>query len=404
VIHLTILSMDLNGKVMNKVLVFDGRSRAALSIIRSLGKKGVFVIVGEAFKCSSFYSKYTKQIVIYPSPKQHKEEFVAFIIKFLRDNSIDVIIPVRDDINEIIINNKAVFSELTSFVVPSIKAFNSTRDKAETIKLCRALSVPHPKTVLSNVEDFSLKKLKKIFNLPVLIKPRISSGSRGIAVISVWSEFENTYRSIHDEFPYPMIQEFIPHGGAYGVSMLYKDGNAKASFTHKRVREYPLSGGPSTLREGVRYLEIEKYAADLLSNLEWNGVAMVEYRIDSRTKEPKFMEINPRFWGSLQTAVYSGIDFPNLLYKLALNSDCENNFKYESGKQVRWLLFGDILWFLSSKKNIKNIKLFFTFIKKNQSYDIFSWKDLGPTYGLFKEAFCSILRSDRRKHVFKRGW
>lgn len=389
---------------MKKILVFDGRSRAALSIIRSLGKRGLFVIAGEAFQCSSFYSKYTKQTIIYPSPDNKKEEFNAFIIQFLKRNRIDIIIPVRDDINEIIIKNKTIFSKLTSFVLPPLDAFNATRDKAESIKLCRNLSISHPKTILSSEEDFSLRVLKNSFELPILIKPRISSGSRGIAIITEWSKFQQKFDSIHKEFPYPMIQEFIPHGGAYGVSMLYDRGVLKASFTHKRIREFPLSGGPSTLSEGVHYPIIEKHASNLLSKLKWNGVAMVEYRVDSRTNEPKFMEINPRFWGSLQTAVYSGIDFPYLLYKLGVENKCEDSFEYEAGRQVRWLFFGDLLWFIKSKKSINNIKIFIKFKRGNLSYDVFSWNDLGPTFGVFKEVFSSVLKLERWKHTFKRGW
>jgi len=33
-------------------------------------------------------------------------------------------------------------------------------------------------------------------------------------------------------------------------------------------------------------------------SLDWHGVAMVEFWIDSRDGKPKLMEINPRFWGT----------------------------------------------------------------------------------------------------------
>lgn len=389
---------------MKKVLVFDGRSRAALSIIRSLGGKGIYIIVGEAFNCSSFYSKYCKEKIIYPAADKDPEGFKKFILEYLEKNKIDLIIPVRDHVTEILINYKQLFIKYTKFVSPALSSFNTARDKAETIKLCRLLGIPHPRTVISKEEGYSLEKLKAQFELPVLIKPRISSGSRGISVVKDWDQFHEVYNNVNNEFPNPMIQEFIPHGGAFGVSMLYKEGKCKASFTHKRIREYPVSGGPSTLREGVHYEEIEKYSSSLLNELKWNGVAMVEYRVDKNTGVPKLMEINPRFWGSLETAVFSGIDFPNLLYEIAMKGDCEDSFTYQVGKQVRWLFFGDIMWFLSSKKNWKNIKAFFKFQGKNLSYDIFSWRDLGPTFGAFIEAFNSLSKSERRKHAFKRGW
>ena len=43
------------------------------------------------------------------------------------------------------------------------------------------------------------------------------------------------------------------------------------------------------------------------------GVAMVEYRYDPASRRYVFMEINGRFWGSLQLAIDAGVDFPALL-------------------------------------------------------------------------------------------
>lgn len=55
----------------------------------------------------------------------------------------------------------------------------------------------------------------------------------------------------------------------------------------------------------------------LLSHFGWDGVAMVEYKLDP-DGEPVLMEINGRFWGSLQLAIDAGVDFPRLLASAAL--------------------------------------------------------------------------------------
>ena len=47
---------------------------------------------------------------------------------------------------------------------------------------------------------------------------------------------------------------------------------------------------------------------------------MVEYKVSEATGEPYIMEINGRFWGSLQLAVDAGVDFPRLLLDEALAS------------------------------------------------------------------------------------
>jgi predicted ATP-grasp superfamily ATP-dependent carboligase len=87
-------------------------------------------------------------------------------------------------------------------------------------------------------------------------------------------------------------------------------------------------------------------AARLLKKLEWYGVAMVEFKVDPRDGIAKLLEINPRFWGSLALAIYSGIDFPYLLYCLATGRQVPAMLEYEDGKRCRWLI-GDALHFLS---------------------------------------------------------
>jgi len=386
------------------VLVLDGRSRAALSIIRSLGRKDINVIVGESFRCASFFSRYIAKSILYPPPDKDPLKFYDFLISFISKEKIDFIIPVRDHTTEIICKNNSELLKYSKVIVPSIDAFNKARDKAQTIFLARKLGIPHPKTILPTEFNGDFKQIKESLDLPILLKPRVSTGSRGIIVIDDWAKLEDSFRKTKKEFGVPLIQEFIPHGGSFGVSVLLKEGIIKAFFTHKRIREFPPSGGPSTLREGIRYQEIEEYAFKLLQKLQWNGVAMVEFRIDKRTNIPKLMEINPRFWGSLQTAVFSGVDFPYLLYSMGNKGDIEPQLDFLVGRRVRWLLFGDVLWFLKSPNKIGNLKEFVKFWNKDLGYEIISLKDLAPIFGLFIETATSIFRHGRLKHVFKRGW
>jgi hypothetical protein len=52
------------------------------------------------------------------------------------------------------------------------------------------------------------------------------------------------------------------------------------------------------------------------------------------------MEINARFWGSLQLAVDAGVDFPWLLYKMGIGVKTDPVMTYEKSR-LRWLM-GDI--------------------------------------------------------------
>src|SRR5208283_2488478 len=108
-----------------------------------------------------------------------------------------------------------------------------------------------------------------------------------------------------------VIQEFI-QGEAYGFFALYRRGRIVASFMHKRIREVPPTGGPSSAAESVYDQRLLSLGTRILDHLSWHGLAMVEFKKDSRTHDFRLLEINPKFWGSLDLAIEAGIDFPHL--------------------------------------------------------------------------------------------
>jgi predicted ATP-grasp superfamily ATP-dependent carboligase len=97
------------------------------------------------------------------------------------------------------------------------------------------------------------------------------------------------------------------------------------------------------------------------------------------------MEVNGRFWGSIALAIASGVDFPHLLYKMAVEGDVKPVFNYKVGVKCRWLIPGDILHLLASLKSrpdkMKTIRNFFSFFE-NQHYDELSLDDPLPALGM----------------------
>jgi predicted ATP-grasp superfamily ATP-dependent carboligase len=115
-----------------------------------------------------------------------------------------------------------------------------------------------------------------------------------------------------------------------------------AVFSHQRLREKPPAGGVSVYSESVEPdpALVERSEA-LLRHFDWQGVAMVEYKIDRATRTPYLMEVNGRFWGSLQLAIESGVDFPALLVALACGEHPAPVRDYRVGVRNRWW-WGDV--------------------------------------------------------------
>jgi len=133
--------------------------------------------------------------------------------------------------------------------------------------------------------------------------------------------------------------------------------------------------------------------------MKWSGVGMVEFRIDERDGSLKLMEVNPRFWGSLQLSILSGVDFPYMLYRLFMDGDVEPILDYKEEVYCRWLLPGDILWFLNAPNKLKNLN---KFLRWDTQDDIISREDIGPTFGFFVATVRYIFDIEMWKFVLRR--
>ena len=136
---------------------------------------------------------------------------------------------------------------------------------------------------------------------------------------------------------FPLLIQQRVTGPGCGVFLLRWDDVTVASFAHRRLREKPPSGGVSVYAEAVELdAELMAQSERLLHALNWRGVAMVEYKLDAVTGTPYLMEINGRFWGSLQLAIDAGVDFPQLLVRCALGQCVPPKSGYRVGTRGRW--------------------------------------------------------------------
>jgi len=388
----------------SEVFITDGHWRKSLAAARDLGRKGVKVTVGESTRlATAAFSKYCHRAVVYPSPHHRPSEFIDFLLKELSCISYQMLLPMEDETLHLISRYHAEFSRLTYLPIVSFEKLSFAQRKDKILQMAEKHGIPIPRTWY--IDDISqLKKLKNILPYPIVIKPKTSSGAVGICYSDKPGDFMEQYLSVHQRFPYPLIQELIPQEGpGYGASFLLDErGRVKASFVHKRLREYPVTGGASTLRESVRRDDIRDMAQVLLNALNWFGVGMVEFKVDPRDKIPKLMEINPRFWGSLSLAVQAGVNFPYLLYRMSRGESFKPVEHYQIGKRCRWLLPGDILHFIYNPKRSNLLPEFFNFWDRNTVYDIVSIEDPLPTLGRILTPLTFLYNADMKERLKKR--
>ncbi|TLD40554.1 MAG: ATP-grasp enzyme-like protein [Candidatus Jettenia ecosi] len=361
-----------------------GWNRVAYNILRSLSLKGVNVAVGDAsIKTMSKSSKYCKYSFSYPSFYKNPKDFIESLKSTLRILKPNVYIPVHEE-TFVVARYIHEFKDAgVKIPISDFQLLKSVHKKDSLCKIAESLNIPVPKTFKpKNVSD-----LKSIWNEignrgRAVIKLLNTNSSKGVFYATSYDNLLKKYTDLVEENnlkieEYPIIQEYV-NGDGYGVSVLFNNGKMRARFTHKRLREKLATGGTSTRRVSVKNPVIEEYAEYLLASLAWHGVAMVEFKYNENEKKGWLIEVNPRFWGSLALPIKAGVDFPYLLYRMAVDGDVETVTHYQEGVVVRWIL-GDILATLShikAKKSIKPIFDFFSF--KGESFDDLYKDDIMP--------------------------
>jgi len=329
--------------------VTDGDQRPALAITRSLGRRGIAVVVGaEQPRSLASASKYAVRHVTYPSAQHQPDAFDRFLLDFVQRERIDVVVPVTDVTTHLVAKQAGALNRFTATAVPPFAAFDAVSNKSALLQYAASSGVPIPPTQF--VEDrVALAALLDQIDYPAVIKParsRIRTGggwlTTGVQYAHNRAELLQKYRDLGYLNRHPsMVQERIV-GPGIGVFVLCNRGQLCAAFAHRRLREKPPSGGVSVLCESIALdPELLEYAMRLLAPLQWHGVAMMEFKQDRRSGRPFLMEVNGRFWGSLQLALDAGVDFPYLSCQLALGRPIDTTREYRVGVKNRWLL-GDL--------------------------------------------------------------
>ncbi len=334
---------------MDRVLVLDASQRSALATIRSLGRLGVgrLYAADSQARAIAGSSRFCNDYSECPSVRQQPEAFLSWLQTFVEIEGIDLVMPMTEFTSQLILmHNQAQPDRAIPLPFADYDQVLTLADKGRLVELASGLGINCPAS--RRYERAEEVDPEQIHEFPVVVKPCLSHlwvKDHWLSTSVQIAHDRDQLRRFLQQSPWLqqhafMLQAFIPGRGA-GIFALYDRGRPVTFFSHRRLREKPPSGGVSVLSESAPLDPAMLEAARrLLEAAEWHGVAMVEFRVDDNGK-PWLMEVNTRFWGSLQLAIDAGVDFPALLFRIGRGETVPAVEHYRIGRRLRWLL-GDL--------------------------------------------------------------
>ncbi len=301
-----------------RVIVCDASERSALAAVRSLGRAGHEVHVAAARHPSlASVSRYASRFFSVSDPMTAPRLFAEQVMGEARRIDARLIVPLTDA--SCFALGRVDHAGLV--VQPDIATLERAADKYEVFRLARELDVDVPVTTAIERPD---SPIPGDLPWPVVVKPRRSRVMNGGALVALGVSYATNERELRarlEALPqgaFPVLVQERVTGDGVGYFALAREGDVLAEFFHRRLRELPPSGGVSVLREAmVPDAHVRRHAVALVKRLAWTGPIMVEFKRDAAGR-PNLMEINGRFWGSLQLAIDAGVDFPALLARMKL--------------------------------------------------------------------------------------
>lgn len=314
------------------VLLLDGDFDNTLSVARELSEDLDATIIGVG---SSQYSRLHQSVYCdeaVTAPPANHDDYPDAICDLTEHHRPDTILAVgfwsatalqsiRDDLPTDI-----------SLCIPEHEAFRTAIDKARTMAIGEQVGIDTPEDYTALVQELDADgrhtESLDALPFPVFLKARYENSRQATALVdspeTFWAKYDEVAtRARNDEV---LVQEYIDGTDVtYGCGVMFVDDALTNLYGHEEVRSVPRSGGSGTHLRIHRDPRLETISLRLLRALEWNGIALVEYK-RRPDGTPVLMEINPKFWASYALASTNGYRFASTMVANTLDIDIQTNF------------------------------------------------------------------------------
>jgi predicted ATP-grasp superfamily ATP-dependent carboligase len=379
------------------VLVLDASIKQSLASVRSLARAGLRVAAAESparldsiLPLPTFRSRYCARAVTLPDLVYDTQAAVGAILDFVREHSVNVVLPTGDITIGVLRPYREEFAELGCFLaLASEHALEIANDKDQTLTVAQQLGIAQPRTIRIGSTD-ELESAADELGWPFVLKPTISwpghTEDRLVPVDVIdLAEATAVTRQILDAGSGVLAQEWAS-GRREGVTLFIVGDEVLAACGHVAHRTSPPLGGTSVLRESIEVPgDMLDAAVRLAKQIGLQGACEVEFRRDAKGRA-LLMEINARLAGTIENAVQAGVDFPLMIWRWAMGLEVPLVREYRTGVRTRWL-HGDIRWLWEnwgragrpdSASRTRCLVAFISEFARSFHYDYFDSRDIKP--------------------------
>ena len=292
-----------------RVLLASAASRKALAIAKSLKSVlGARVVAVFHAKHPYAYSRHFDRKLLLPLPRGTREWALAVLRAALAERC-DAVLPVDYADVEALAEHGDLFERAgVALAAPPAGSVKLAADKSRLPELLAGVASAPKQVVFGGSADRgSLEALRPPFVVKGL--GDASNPSYHLTLESALEEARKRGRCL--------IQEYVPGVGRGYYAVAYR-GEPLLEFAHERLVEYDPSGGASLAARGpLRDPRLYAVGRAVLARLGWTGPLMVETRFNAE-EGYCVVELNPKFWGSLDLPVSLGYHFPAVLAAASL--------------------------------------------------------------------------------------
>lgn len=198
-----------------------------------------------------------------------------------------------------VLDTRLVWPRLDPLFAPALS------DRRAMDALVRELGVAVP--ARRDADEHNLDKALAELGTPCIVRGTAGAGGAQVRTAGTLAEARTAVNELASVSPgAPYLQAFVP-GPTVLVGGLYADGRCLQSYAAEKTAVHPPPFGPSVCVRSIDAPAAVALADRIFGRLRFHGVGFVEFKLPPG-REPVFIELNPRPWGSARATRAAGVD------------------------------------------------------------------------------------------------